>query len=41
MDGRDYPVLMGLMLLGSLSLVLANIVADVLYTIADPRVRYE
>ncbi len=41
MDGRDYPVLMGLMLMGAVSLVLANLLADVLYAVADPRVRYE
>ena len=40
MDGRDYPVLMGLMMLGSVSMVLANILADVLYGLVDPRVRY-
>jgi peptide/nickel transport system permease protein len=41
MDGRDYPVLMGLMLLGSVSLVLANLAADFIYVVIDPRIRYE
>lgn len=41
MDGRDYPVLMGLMMLGSLSLVLANLAADFIYAVIDPRIRYE
>jgi len=41
MDARDYPVLMGLMMLGSLALVLANLCADLLYTVIDPRIRYE
>ena len=41
MDGRDYPVLMGLMLLGSLSLILANLAADCVYVLIDPRIRYE
>jgi peptide/nickel transport system permease protein len=41
MDGRDYPVLMGLMMLGSVSLVVANLLADLLYAMVDPRVRYE
>jgi peptide/nickel transport system permease protein len=41
MDARDYPVLMGLMMLGSLALVLANLGADIVYTLLDPRIRYE
>jgi peptide/nickel transport system permease protein len=41
MDARDYPVLMGLMMLGSCALVLANLCADVVYTLVDPRIRYE
>jgi peptide/nickel transport system permease protein len=41
MDGRDYPVLMGLMMMGSVALVLANLAADVVYAIIDPRIRYE
>ena len=39
MEGRDYPVLMGLMMISSVTLVLANLAADILYTIIDPRVR--
>ncbi|MFT8247134.1 ABC transporter permease [Roseomonas sp. BN140053] len=39
MDGRDYPVLMGLMMISSLTLVLANLVADLLYALIDPRIR--
>lgn len=41
MDGRDYPVLMGLMMLGSLAIVLANILADLAYATLDPRIRYD
>jgi peptide/nickel transport system permease protein len=41
MDGRDYPVLMGLMMLGSLAIVLANIAADLAYATLDPRIRYD
>ncbi len=40
MDARDYPVLMGLMMLGSLALVLANLCADLVYTLIDPRIRH-
>jgi len=38
---RDYPVILGCVLLGALIFVAANIVADVLYAVVDPRVRYE
>ena len=41
MNGRDYPVLMGLMMLGSLALVLANLAADVACALIDPRIRYD
>ena len=41
MDGRDYPVLMGLMMMGSLAIVLANILADLTYALLDPRIRYD
>ena len=41
MDGRDYPVLMGLMMLGSLALILANLGADLACAFIDPRIRYE
>ena len=40
MDGRDYPMLMGLMMMGSLGIVLANIIADLAYATLDPRIRY-
>ena len=38
MDGRDYPVLMGLMMISSFTMVAANFFADVLYAVIDPRV---
>lgn len=40
MDGRDYPMLMGLMMMGSLGIILANIIADLAYATLDPRIRY-
>jgi peptide/nickel transport system permease protein len=40
MDGRDYPMLMGLMMLGSVGIILANIIADMTYAALDPRIRY-
>ncbi len=36
---RDYPVLMGLTIMISVIVLLANLVADVLYAYADPRIR--
>jgi peptide/nickel transport system permease protein len=36
---RDYPVLQGLFLLFSASVIVANLVADLLYSYLDPRVR--
>jgi peptide/nickel transport system permease protein len=36
---RDYPVLSGIFLLASIAVVLANIITDLLYAVADPRIR--
>ena len=36
---RDYPVLQGIFLVTSLSVVLANLMTDLLYGVIDPRVR--
>jgi peptide/nickel transport system permease protein len=40
MFARDYPVLMGLLLLGSVAVVVLNLVADLVYGWLDPRIRY-
>jgi len=37
---RDNPMLVGLLLFSSITVVLANLAADVLYALADPRVSY-
>jgi peptide/nickel transport system permease protein len=37
---RDYPVLMGSVLMVTLSVMLANLLADVVYGLLDPRIRY-
>ena len=39
LKGRDYPVLQGIFLVLSISVVLANLVADMIYGRLDPRVR--
>ena len=41
MFARDYPLLMGILMMGSTMVVVFNLVADVLYGILDPRIRYE
>jgi peptide/nickel transport system permease protein len=38
---RDYPVLQGTFLLLAISVILANLLADLLYTVLDPRVKAE
>lgn len=41
MFARDYPLLMGILLLGSTMVVVFNLAADVVYGLLDPRIRYE
>jgi peptide/nickel transport system permease protein len=38
-SNRDYPVLAGIFLLAAIAVVLANLITDLLYAAADPRVR--
>ncbi|MFN8591961.1 MAG: ABC transporter permease [Thermomicrobiales bacterium] len=38
---RDYPVLMAITMLGAVVVVVANLIADVLYAWLNPRIRYE
>ncbi|MCL2484507.1 MAG: ABC transporter permease [Endomicrobia bacterium] len=37
---RDYPVIMGIGVISAFLTLLGNIIADVLYAVADPRIRY-
>ena len=37
----DYPVMMGILVLGALLVVASNLLADVAYAALDPRVRYD
>lgn len=37
---RDYPLILGLFLLMSLVILLANLLTDVVYALLDPRIRY-
>ena len=38
---RDYPTVMGITMLSALMVILGNLLADVLYAVADPRIRYD
>ncbi len=35
---RDYPVLMGILLIGAVLIVIGNLIADLLYAVLDPRI---
>jgi peptide/nickel transport system permease protein len=39
--GRDYPLVQGVMLIYGFAFVLINLAVDLIYTFADPRVRYD
>jgi len=38
---RDYPVIMGTILLYAVFLVIANLIVDIMYAYLDPRIRYD
>lgn len=38
---RDYPQIMGLLLISAVLILLANLLTDILYAYADPRIRYD
>jgi len=40
LESRDYPVLMAMMVLSAFSVVICNIIADIIYGFLDPRIRY-
>lgn len=37
---RDYPVIMGVCLMSAVVVLLANLITDILYAVADPTIRY-
>jgi len=37
---RDYPILMAVLIIGGISIILSNLIADMLYAYLDPRIRY-
>ncbi len=40
-SNRDYPVIMGTILLYAVVLVIANVVVDIVYAFLDPRIRIQ
>jgi microcin C transport system permease protein len=38
---RDYPVALGILVIGSLLLLLGNIISDMIYAVVDPRIRFK
>lgn len=38
---RDYPLIMGVTMASSVLVILGNLLADIAYALADPRIRYE
>ena len=38
---RDYPLIMGILTIGALLTLVGNLLADVAYSVADPRIRYQ
>lgn len=39
-NGRDYPLLMGISLCVAIAVLLANLITDITYAFADPRIRF-
>jgi peptide/nickel transport system permease protein len=40
-DGRDYPTMMGIILVSGTAVAFSNLLTDLAYAVADPRIRYE
>lgn len=40
LEARDYPVLLSMLVLGAVFVIVANLLADILYAVIDPRIRY-
>ncbi len=41
MINRDYPILMATTMLIAICVLVGNLVADILYGVVDPRIRYD
>jgi peptide/nickel transport system permease protein len=40
LDQRDYPVLLAMLMLSAVFVIISNLIADILYAVMDPRIRY-
>lgn len=40
LDRRDYPVLLAMLMIGAIFVIAFNLIADILYGVLDPRIRY-
>jgi microcin C transport system permease protein len=38
---RDYPVALGILVIGSMLMLVGNILSDVIYAVVDPRIRFK
>jgi microcin C transport system permease protein len=38
---RDYPVALGILVIGSLLMLVGNILSDIIYAVVDPRIRFK
>jgi peptide/nickel transport system permease protein len=39
-NARDYPLVLGVILVTAAMVLISNLIADLLYAMADPRIRY-
>ncbi len=39
-NGRDYPLILGIILVTATLVLISNLIADLLYAVADPRIRF-
>lgn len=40
-NGRDYPVIMATTIIFAVAILIGNLIADILYAVVDPRIRYD
>ncbi len=40
LNARDYPVLIAMLMLSAFFVIAFNLIADILYAVMDPRIRY-
>jgi len=40
LETRDFPVLLAMLMIGAVFVIIFNLLADLLYGVMDPRIRY-